>query len=75
MEVVEVQEKQFVLKITCACDRCGSTNEESTREISKQEVESLGRETSHEFWKEDTEKGVVYRLHQESSEYRCRRSC
>ena len=63
------------VKYSCACDRCGTVNVEETRDMDQDFFSENAKSNPEGFWKEDKGGQTVYRVHEESSDGRCPRSC
>ena len=59
------------VKYTGACTRCGGTNTTEQREMESEFFEKMTQEDPKNYWVE----GEVRRVHEESSEHNCPRSC
>lgn len=63
------------VKYTCSCPNCGTVNIEQEREMPLKDFNSLSATFPKDYWKEDGSGKTVYRMHEEDSSARCRRSC
>lgn len=63
------------VKYTCACPNCGTVNLTEDREMKLVDFNALSNTFPKDYWKEAGKEGTIYRMHEEDSSARCRRSC